>query len=55
MRELALERASRLYEHVVHSDCDEAVLEDVVDQVIDAADAWAAAFERVVTVEAAGR
>lgn len=55
VRELALERPSRLYEHVVHSDCDEAVLEDVVDQVIDAADAWASAFERVVTVEAAGR
>lgn len=52
-RERALARASKLYEHVVQSDCDDALLEDVVDRLIEATDAWTAALDRVVTVEAA--
>jgi hypothetical protein len=52
-REKQLARASKLYEHIVQSDCDEAVLEDVVDRLVEAAEAWTVAFDRVTTVEAA--
>jgi hypothetical protein len=53
VREERLSRASKLYEHVVQSDCDDALLEDVVDRLIEAAEAWTVAFDRVATVEAA--
>jgi hypothetical protein len=60
-REKELERATQLLDHFTHAgdtgefandDVHQGLVEDAADRLIEAAEAWATAFERVCLVEA---